>query len=82
MIPAHDHYRTRIGICHNRGEEKLWQFQLLEAVKAGITDSVTEPTAAELEAIRVAKEAKEQERMARLAVQEAMTGNGADYRGR
>lgn len=68
MIPALDHYRTKIGICHNRGEEKLWQFQLLEAVEAGITDSVVEHTAAELEAIRVAKEAKEQERMARLAV--------------
>jgi hypothetical protein len=31
-------YWTKVGSCDNRGEEKLWQFQLFPEVEAGLTD--------------------------------------------
>lgn len=41
-------YYTKIGSCDNRGEEKLWQFQLFPEVLAGLTDEfVTEAVVTE-----------------------------------
>ena len=33
-------YRTKIGTCDNRGEEKLWQFALFPEVGAALTDEL------------------------------------------
>lgn len=58
-------YLTKIGSCDNRGEEKLWQFQLFPEVEAGLTDEFVKTEVVHTE----------------IVITEEFTGKGADYRG-
>jgi len=58
-------YLTKIGSCDNRGEEKLWQFQLFPEVEAGLTDEFVKTEVVHTE----------------IVITEEFTGKGEDYRG-